>query len=156
MKTVEVPKWVRKEMSEGEEALAKTSAGGADYYATNKRILRFKGKSNSEDLDYDRVSIEKKNLGMRYYGLGGLLVVLGLGLIYVAIQGGGQLLIFAIVGVLAIVMPFSMLPSRYEIVVKDANGKLIDRWKLNNTRWGAKDRDTFVRLVNEKHGGTLG
>ena len=58
-----LPGWVRAQLLDGESVLAKASAGHADYYATDRRLLRFTGKSNCEAVPYSHLSVSLQKYG---------------------------------------------------------------------------------------------
>jgi hypothetical protein len=58
-----VPEWVRAQLLPGETVLAKASCGSADYFATDRRLLVFRSKSNPGVLDYRGVSVRFHRYG---------------------------------------------------------------------------------------------
>ncbi|MFQ6135082.1 MAG: hypothetical protein ACE5KU_04635, partial [Nitrososphaerales archaeon] len=64
MKSIKIPRWVEERLSEGEKVISKISRGRADYYATDKRLLRFRGKSDCDVLEYDKISITFSKYGL--------------------------------------------------------------------------------------------
>jgi len=68
MEHIKVPKWVEEQLLDGEKAVSKISSGSrlnmVDYFATDKRLLRFSGKSDCEVLEYSKASITFKKYGL--------------------------------------------------------------------------------------------
>jgi len=58
-----VPGWVSAQLLPGEAVLARTSGGHADYFATDRRLLRFRRKSNCEAVPYSHLSVSLQMYG---------------------------------------------------------------------------------------------
>lgn len=65
---MKIPKHVEEKLEKGETILSSISLQkkrtAMDYYATNKRLLIFKKKSDCNVLEYDKISISLKNYGI--------------------------------------------------------------------------------------------
>jgi hypothetical protein len=58
-----IPGWVSAQLLQGEAVLARTSGGHADYFATDRRLLRFRRKSNCEAVPYSHLSVSLQKYG---------------------------------------------------------------------------------------------
>jgi hypothetical protein len=62
-----VPDWVRAQLSPREAVLARTSGGHADYFATDRRLLVFRSKSNPDVLRYQGMSVRFHRYGWLFH-----------------------------------------------------------------------------------------
>ena len=58
-----LPGWVCAQLLPGEAVLARTSGGHADHFATDRRLLRFRRKSNCEAVPYSHLSVSLQKYG---------------------------------------------------------------------------------------------
>jgi len=61
------PRWLRPHLSEEETILANVSVGQSDYYATDNRLLVFKGKSSPDTIEYRQASVEFHRYGWLFH-----------------------------------------------------------------------------------------
>jgi len=61
------PRWLRPHLSEEETILANVSVGQSDYYATDNRLLVFKGKSSPDTVEYRQASVEFHRYGWLFH-----------------------------------------------------------------------------------------
>jgi hypothetical protein len=82
-----LPRWLLACLSRDERVLADVSVGEQDYYATDKRLLVFRGKSSPDAVDYRRMSVQFHRYGWpftawRLFVGACALVTLGLALLF--------------------------------------------------------------------------
>jgi len=175
--SIKTPEWVKTQLLEGENVLSKISVGRADWYATDKRFLVFRGKADCQVLEYDKISITFKKFGLRGSIPRFLLTVLSLPLFALGIPGllfgpyripfvepptyvrmsrlEGLSIVF--MGVLIIIIAFFLIAGGYYQINYPGFGKSdLKKWRLLRTRWGAGKVDRFMKVVQERSGGVHG
>jgi hypothetical protein len=166
MASVAVPGWVRAQLLDGESVLAKASGSFADYYATDRRLLRFTGKSNCEATRYSDVSITLRRHGWGWHLLGLFAVAFS-----VAVAALGVLMLWGpTIGdtdysgppILALVM-FGLAASLvwvtinfayryYQISIWREDKGTPDNWRFPRPRFalGNPALDRFAAIVEER------
>jgi hypothetical protein len=173
MADIKAPGWVREQLLDGEEIVSKALSARAIYYATNRRVLRFGGKSRrSQSLQYNQVSsIIFTRYGAGWRAFNAFSVFLGLIIILVGVLTAvvpdlkieGQPLgtivpIVAIAG--GVVLIFAALCFHYAYYQfcdpsSEKSGKNnLKKWRIERSRWGgvAIDVDRFVEVVKSRSG----
>ena len=78
MESIKIPDWVKERLSKEEKVISRISAGMGDYYATDKRLLRFRSKSECDVLEYNKMSITFRRYGVGWNTFRIIAVLLGL------------------------------------------------------------------------------
>ena len=165
MEKISVPKSVQEHLSEGEEVVGKLVSPSAEYYATNRRLLRFTGESQFQSLDYSSLSVNSASSGWRLsWPLRAFAVVFGLCVAFVGVlirldsttgvegfPGGktGLMLVFLVLGLGFVALGASLQSKCYQI---QAPGIARDdkAWRIGPFfRW-SHSGDNFVRTLREK------
>lgn len=174
MDNVKVPKWVEQQLSKGEKVISTISTGGrlnlADYYATNKRLLRFTGKSNYDVLEFEKTSIILKKYGLgssilRIFGVLFGLFCISLGILtYVGptIRTGSTTLnlrapfsftlLSCGIGLFVIFIVLWGRYAYYQIECPGFDNKDLKKWRIERPRWGAGKIDRFAETIKERTG----
>ena len=148
MPEVKAPRWVEKNLLIGEKVIAMYSTDRADFYATDKRLLRFSGKSKYRALEYNNLTIQLIKHGLRRIISGVMLFIVGIICIIFGILGyigpriylGGHptnfnapfeiVLLFMGIGVFGIVMAFLMQTCYYQIESPDIAKYDMENWRI--------------------------
>ncbi len=159
MQNIEVPKSIKGKLSKDEAIIGKISSGGADYYATDERLLRFKSVSDYQALKYPQISITftKYGIGTR---IGQIFIIL-LGLYFIAIGIAsfidpdlsapfGAKLLFFVMGIGAITVALVLGYAHYQIAAPGFDKNELKRWRIQRYRWGSGNADEFAKLVKER------
>lgn len=168
MEKINVPKSVQKHLSEGEEVIGKHSSSKGDYYATNKRLLRFTSASRYEALEYPTLFIKKvERHGVIAASLARIVLVLiglfcvGLGcLIFAGVEGFtvdgsamynfGVALLFWVVGLGCAASGLFMRTSYYQIQSPAIAEKDRKQWQIvARWRWSGS-ADKLVEVLRQK------
>jgi hypothetical protein len=161
-----VPDWVRAQLLPGEAVLGKTSAGGADYFATDRRLLRFKGKSSCDAAPYGDVSITLQRYGWGWHLVKLFAVVFSLAIIALGVlmlwgptigdtdYGGPPILALVAFGAAALFI-WTMINYRfryYRMNIWRANKGTSDQWLIERPRFaiGNAALDRFAAVVKER------
>ncbi len=182
MEYTRVPEWVKERLSEGEKVISKISIvraltekamrGGVtrDFYATDKRLLNFKNKSDYDILEFDKMTVTIQEPGasvritLRY-----ILLFIGVAFIlssifpfiFVLIVGGtldytyGEVWRFLFPGIVFLMMflwpPF---PRRvmYQIDYPGLDNKDLKNWQIPRNN----EADRFVEIIRKKGGKFVG
>ena len=170
MENIEIPKWVEGQLLEGEKVISRLSHGMADYYATDKRLLRFTGKSNCRALEYGKMSITFVRYGLGWSIFRTFAVIFGLLCIGLGILGfvgptfySGTtiyhtqapfeyVLLFWGIGLFCILVPLNSRYGYYQIKGVGIFTQDLKKWQIVRNRWGAGNIDRFVKIVKEGSG----
>lgn len=95
MESIEVPNWVRQHLADDETVISKYTLGlfslsfgqaaRVSFYATDRRVLRFHGKTGYDSLPYDGLSVTFRGRLIPFVAGGSVLFICGLLLIAFAI-----------------------------------------------------------------------
>jgi hypothetical protein len=174
MGNMKIPKWVEEQLLEGEEVISKISSGSrlnmVDYYATDKRLLRFSGKTDYEVLEYDKLSIAFTKYGLatgifRIFSLLFGLFCISLGILTFVgptfHTGTSTLrtkapfevsLLFCGIGFFVILAAIGGRYGYYQIEEQGVDSKELKKWRIGRTRWGGGKVDRFAKVVEERSG----
>lgn len=161
MENIKVPKSVEEKLLEGERVVGKISNGGADFYATDKRLLRFTSASDYWVLEYSQISsikLTKHVIRLTIFRL--LAAILGLYFIAIGINSfidpdmistpfGAKILLF-VIGAAAIIFAIISDVSYYQITAPDFDNKDYRRWRLQQFCLTARNVKKFLKLIEEK------
>jgi len=162
-----VPKSVQKHLSEGEEVIGKQSSARGDYFATNKRLLRFTSDSRYQALEYHTLSINKvERFGAMAFLARIVLVVIGLFsvglgcLMFAGVEGFtvhgsamykfGVSLLFWVVGLGSVALGLVMRTSYYQIQAPGIAEKDRKQWQISEALKWPGNADKFVELLKQK------
>ncbi len=164
-----IPEWVASQLRPEEVVLAHAAASSVDYYATDRRLLRFRGRHDCESVPYQSLSIVQKGLGLIANACRVLLLLLGLacagaailfGVIGPTIHTGSSVLntrmpaelacFFLAMGLIALLASVAVVGYQYEIAVIDPRGGVQRRWRLGLARWGSGDVHRLAWVLKEK------
>ena len=174
MEDIEIPKWVKEQLLETEKVVSKFSHRSTDYYATDRRLLRFrgKGKSDYDTLEYDKMSIRfKRFAGFWWHVVRGLMTLCGLLMIAayaidlfgLDAQFGwstGQKIhpllgLFLVFTGLFIIVKTLSLYGYYQIESPGFSSKDLKKWLIGRGRWGSGKADRFAKVIEEKVSGNV-
>lgn len=167
MEKINVPKSVQKHLSAGEEVIGKQSGARGDYYATNKRLLRFTSESRYQALEYPTLSIKKvERLGVIAFLARIVLVLIGLFsvglgcLMFAGVEGltihgsamykFGVSLLFWVVGLGSVALGLFMRTSYYQIQSPGIAEKNRKEWRISQPFSWPKSVDKFVEVLRQK------
>lgn len=171
MENIEIPKWAKGQLLEGEKVISRLSHGTADYYATDRRLLRFKSKSECDVLEYAkmRITFRKYGLGRSIFRVIAVLIgLLSIGLGVLGFVGptfhyGTTVmhtqaplevsLLLWVVGLFLIVGALNFHYAYYQIEGLGLDNKNLKEWRIVRNRWGSAKADRFARIVKEVLGG---
>jgi len=165
LEKISVPKSVQEHLSEGEEVVGKLVSPSAEYYATNRRLLRFTSESQFQSLEYSSLSVN--SVSSRWWlslPLRAFAVVFGLANAFMGVlirldsttrvegfPGGktGLMLFFLVLGLGIAALGASSQSKCYQIqapgIAKDDKS-----WRIGPFfRW-YHGGDNFVRTLREK------
>ena len=171
MNDVKIPDWVLTKLSEGERVISQLSHGVYNYYATDKRLVRFKSKSECETLPYDGLSVTFSRYGrgadiIRYIGIGLCIII-----ILIAIFQSGDAvdptavdewyrytgkvpvplaILFGTLGVIGIPIAFHTRYGYYQIESPNLSSGDLKGWRILRNRWFAQKIDDFTSTVRER------
>lgn len=172
MESIEIPKWVEGQLLEGEKVISRLSHGMADYYATDKRLLRFTGKSNCRALEYGKMSITFVRYGLGWSIFRTFSVIFGslcigfgiLGFIGPTTHSGTTVMHWGApfeyvlllwgVGLFCILLPLNSRYAYYQIKGAGLYTQDLKKWQIVRNRWGAGNVDRFADIVKERSGRT--
>ena len=168
MGIIRVPRVVADKLLNEETVLRKYETRAADYYVTNKRLLRFKSESKYAIIANTDVSIKlvKYGIGWKIFVfftvLLGLLLI-GLGIVIYLDQGMNSstsisgysplfpdflLPIFSwIGGAFTIVVALTFRYAYYQFEAPGIDQHEIKKWRIDRLRWGGGGADKFVRVA---------
>lgn len=172
MENKHVPKWVKERLAKEERVVSRISSGMADYYATDKRLLKFRSRS-----EYDVVEYNKMRITFRKYGLGWdifriLAVLFGLLAISLGILSFvgptfvtgttithtkaplGVSFLFVVIGLFVITVALHGHYAYYQIESPDFDNEHLKKWRIQRSRWGSAKLDRFARIVKERSDGS--
>lgn len=172
MENIKVPEWVKRQLSGEEKVISRLSHGMADYYATDKRLLRFRSKTDYHALEYSQVSINLVKAGTGWsviriftvlFGL--LCIGLGtLGFIGPTFHNGTTIthtqapleycFLFWVLGLVMIVLALNFRYAYYQIESPDFDNEDLKKWRIQRSRWGSAKLDRFARIVKERSDGS--
>lgn len=170
MENIKAPKSVEAQLSKEERVIGKISSGKADYYATDKRLLRFKSEADYHVLEYPQVSITFMKYGMGWKLFRVFAVLFGLlsfglgvlGFIGPTTHNGtttmhwgapfGVSLLLWVIGLGCIAMGLLLMYAYYQIKAPGIEGKELKRWRIQRHRWGSANADRFAKIVEERSG----
>jgi hypothetical protein len=161
-----VPDWVRAQLLPGEAVLGKTSAGGADYFATDRRLLRFKGKSSCDTAPYGDVSITLQRYGwgwclFKLFAIVFSLAIIALGVLMLwgptigdTDYGGPPILALVAFGAAALLI-WTMINYRfryYQMNIWRADKGTSEQWLIERPRFaiGNAALDRLAAVVEER------
>jgi hypothetical protein len=169
MQTRLSPDWLGPYLLPGEAVLACLHSMAEDYYATDRRLLRFKSREVGEGIPYERVTITRQSIGLFMNAmrlilllLSLLLVALGLvfGLLRPVLHAGPTVFnmampndvmaIFLGCGVACLLFSFLLVGYTYEVAVYDTPDKPPRRWRLPLARVASGETHQFARVLKEK------
>jgi hypothetical protein len=160
---ISVPQSVQKQLSPGEDVVGKLASRGADYYATNGRLLRFTGESHYQSLEYSTLSVNSVSYGARIAICRVAAVVLGLFIIFTGMvvltdpanvngfPGGkpGFVLLLWVMGLGCAFFGASLRSSYYQMQapgVREGDKE----WRIGDPfRW-TRSADKFVEILKQK------
>ena len=161
-----VPGWVRAQLLDGESVLAKASAGHVDYYATDRRVLRFTGKSNCEAARYSDVSITLRRRGWgwqlyRLFAVAFSVAVAALGVLVLwgptigdTDYAGPPLIALAFFGLAAFLfwIMLNFVHKYYQMSIGREDNGTTDKWRIQRPRFalGNPALDRFAAIVEER------
>lgn len=169
MNNIGIPKWINEQLLKGEKVISRITVGRRmnliDYCATDKRLLRFRSKTDLDVLEYNKMSITFEKYGVSWHILRGILGVCGILLIVVAILGVGDptgpyglstgkipppiALLFILFGVVFIVIAIISRYGYYQIRSPDINDRELKKWRIDLTRWGSGKVHRFAKNVEK-------
>ena len=159
-----MPSSVQKHLSQGEVVLGKLAGKGADYYATDRRLLRFTSESQYQSLEYTHISVDSVNWGVQVTVGRVVMVVFGLfvafaGILFLTVNFGrvvgfpggksGFVLVLWLLGVGAAALGASLRSSYYQIRTPGVaqNDKAWRFWDLLRWSHGA---DNFADILKQR------
>jgi len=160
MQNIKVPESVAKQLSSDESVIGKDTNGGADFYATDRRLLRFTSPSQYRELDYAQLSITFIKGGI--VGTIGSILVIFMSLAIIALpilattSGDVRPLHFSvyilcyIIGISFILMALIVFYGRYQITAPGFDKNDLRRWRLGRYRWFSGNTVRFAKLIKER------
>jgi len=161
-----VPGWVSAQLLPGEAVLARTSGGHADYFATDRRLLRFRRKSNCEAVPYSHLSLslQKYEWGWQIFKLFAVVfsfAVVALGILALwgptvdDIDYGGPTpiaIFFFVAGGLTLLAVLVYRYRYYQISVWRADRGSSERWCIERPRIaiGNAALDRFASVLEKR------
>jgi hypothetical protein len=147
--------------------IGKISTPKADYYATNKRLLRFTSESRYQALEYPTLSVNKAErlgamapifrivlvlVGLLSVGLGCLIFAGGEGFSVggSAMYKFGVSLLFWVVGLGAVALGFFVRISYYQIQAPGIAEKDRKNWRFSDSFQWSKSAAKFVEVLKQK------
>jgi hypothetical protein len=133
--------------------------GGPDWYATNKRLLVQRSKSDVRSLDYSKISFEIKSawgtkIALIFLALISILCFVLGALVFVGPTIGGVYyggpfiysLLFWAIGLefIAIVFVWWNYKGYYQIVHPNLQGGEQKKWRIMRFGWGEENVDKFI------------
>ena len=158
MSDIKIPDWLRGHLQDGETVLAKVSIGMSDVYATDSRLIRFSGKSRSEVLEYDTVSVRFEKFGGIWHVARAVLILTGLLAFAIPFLSGMEppTLVCLFFGPLGVIAGLTYRYGYYQIDSPEFDSRDRRRWRVGRLRWGAGSVERFARIVEERCGGRAG
>ena len=130
------------------------------------RLLRFKGKSEFDALDYTKMSVTLNKYGLSWNIFRGFTILFGLfvfvlgffamsprtTILGVNFSGGGWdiALMFWFVGIFAIFIAFNFRYAFYQIDYTGSQDKSLQKMKFEKLRFGSSKLDSFIDVVRQK------
>lgn len=168
MESIKIPDWVKERLSKEEKVISRISAGMGDYYATDKRLLRFRSKSECDVLEYNKMSITFRRYGVGWNTFRIIAVLLGLLAISLGIfsfvgptfvtgttitHTKAPLEISFLLGGIGLFVITVALHGRYAYYQIEAPGfdeHDLKKWRIARNRWGSGKADRFAKIVKER------
>lgn len=170
MENIETPNWVKEQLLRGEKVISKLSHGTVDYYATDKRLLRFRSRSDCDVLEYGKMSITFTKYGLGTSIIRAIAVLLGVLIISIGIfsfvgptfrMNAGVYytkapfvysLLLWVMGLFLIMAVLLGRYAYYRIEGPDFDKKDLKKWRIVRNRWGGGKVDRFAKIVKERSG----
>jgi len=177
MAKIKVPESVKERLSEDEEVIGKVSSASGftavDYYATNKRVLRFAlsgwwylligvfyvliPKSYRGAIEYSRISkVTLKEHHPKWQVILGLIlglpfIVVGIGVLFVPSAAGA---FFILLGLFSIGMLCGIKQAFYQFEIVGFSEQQMEDWRIVRPMFGfgrlKKQADEFAKMVEER------
>lgn len=172
MENINAPNWVKERLTKEERVISRISSGMADYYATDKRLLRFRSKSECDVLEYDKMRITFRKYGLGWDVFRIIAVLLGLLAISLGIFSFvgptfvtgttithtqaplGISLLFGVIGLFVIIVALHGHYAYYQIGAPGFDNEDLKKWRIVRNRWGSGKADRFARIVKERSDGS--
>ncbi|UCB42580.1 MAG: hypothetical protein JSV77_09010 [Dehalococcoidales bacterium] len=172
MNNFKIPDWVKTQLLEGEQVVLRLSQGAYNYYATDRRFLRFKSKSECDALPYDGLSVTFNRYGRGADVIRYIAISLCIFIIWIAIfQHGNAVdptavdewyrytgkvptplaILFGVLAALGIPWAFHTRYGYYQIDSPNLNRGPKD-WRIIRNRWRNQKIDDFTQSVAERCG----
>ncbi|OGO04164.1 MAG: hypothetical protein A2Y60_02980 [Chloroflexi bacterium RBG_13_54_9] len=179
MAKIKVPEPVKERLSEDEEVIGKVSSGSGfrivDYYATNRRVLRFElsgwwylligvfyaliPKSYHGAIEYSRISrVTLREHHPKWQVVLGLMVGLPFTVIGIGVLMSGEAVgvFFIFLGLFAIGMLCGMKQAFYQFEIVGFSEQQMEEWHIVRPMFGfgrlKKQADEFAKMVEERAG----
>jgi len=169
LRNINVSQSVQNQLSKGEEVIGTYLGRNADYFATNKRLLRFTSETKYQSLDYNTISVNLVNrrvginiIRLIAIGFGILICALGLLIIFDSSMGIDDVddiigvTILFVMGLVTIligaVLNIAWL-KYYQIQAPGVAGNDLREWRLTDSFSWAGNATKFVEIIKQKSTG---
>ncbi len=154
-----IPSSVAEHLSEEEVVIGKINNAGTDYFATNKRLLRFGLRIGSppdfRTLEYKQMSIVFMKYGGVWNLLRGVLIFIAIYALVADITLFDEIPIMGSVAIwlavlFVILSALVFIYGYYQIRAPDIDNNDLRKWRLPKYRYGSGSTDRFVETVKQK------
>ena len=157
---------MQKHLSIGEEVLAYCSTNRIDYYATNKRLLLFRSKSDYSTIEYEKISLTFNKYRGGWHILRAIIIFVVAYAMIADIALFSEIpfvvsVIIWLVSLFGLFLAISVMYAYYQIESPEIREGNLKRWRIPVYRWINSKTKQFADIVNDritesKHSGRNG